>query len=94
MSDELSRVLIKKTGERYLVHRKARESYFVREMITNRFKKSCKEKRHKKKKNRRKTKSPELQINGMAENGMFKIRGFFTNFWKKEVWRSKERRDG
>lgn len=67
MSDELSRVLIKKTGERYLVHRKARESYFVREMITNRFKKSCKEKRHKKKKNRRKTKSPELQINGMAE---------------------------
>lgn len=50
MSDELSRVLIKKTGERYLVHRKARESYFVREMITNRFKKSCKEKRHKKKK--------------------------------------------
>lgn len=86
MSDELSRVLIKKIGE-VSPHRKARESYFVREMITNRFKKFCEEKRCKKK-NPAKAKSPSKQVNEMAENGSgntFKVYSLEI-FAKKEVW--------
>lgn len=84
MSDELSRVLIKKTGERYLVHRKARESYFVREMITNRFKKSCKEKRHKKKKIVEKRNLLSYKLTEWRKTECSKYEDFLQIFGKKK----------